>query len=87
MLHRVQQIIDASVALGRKVSFVGRSMVRNMGIAKDLGFLTVDDDDVVDIAAAEMLPAERVTLVTTGTQGERWPRCRGCRAESIAASL
>ena len=67
---RVQQIIDASVALGRKVSFVGRSMVRNMGIAKDLGFLTVDDDDVIDISAAEMLPAERVTLVTTGTQGE-----------------
>jgi ribonuclease J len=67
---RVQQIVDASVALGRKVSFVGRSMVRNMGIAKDLGFLTVDDDDVVDIAAAELLPADRVTLVTTGTQGE-----------------
>ncbi len=67
---RVQQIIDASVALGRKVSFVGRSMVRNMGIAKDLGFLTVDDDDVIDIAAAEMLPPARVTLVTTGTQGE-----------------
>jgi ribonuclease J len=67
---RVQQIIDASVALGRKVSFVGRSMVRNMGIAKELGFLTVDDDDIVDIAAAEMLPPERVTLVTTGTQGE-----------------
>ncbi len=67
---RVQQIIDASVALGRKVSFVGRSMVRNMGIAKDLGFLTVDDDDVIDIAAAEMMPPERVTLVTTGTQGE-----------------
>src|SRR6195952_3425176 len=67
---RVQQIIDASVALGRKVSFVGRSMVRNMGIAKDLGFLSIDDDDVIDIAAAELLPAERVTLVTTGTQGE-----------------
>ena len=67
---RVQQIIDASVALGRKVSFVGRSMVRNMGIAKDLGFLNVADDDVVDISAAEMLPADRVTLVTTGTQGE-----------------
>jgi ribonuclease J len=67
---RVQQIIDASVALGRKVSFVGRSMVRNMGIAKELGFLTVADDDVIDIGAAEMLAPERVTLVTTGTQGE-----------------
>jgi ribonuclease J len=67
---RVQQIIDASVALGRKVSFVGRSMVRNMGIARELGFLNVTDDDVVDIGAAEMMPADRITLVTTGTQGE-----------------
>lgn len=67
---RVQQIIDASVALGRKVSFVGRSMVRNMGIARDLGFLDVADDDVIDIGAAEMMPADRITLVTTGTQGE-----------------
>jgi ribonuclease J len=67
---RVQQIIDASVALGRKVSFVGRSMVRNMGIAKELGYLKVADNDVIDIGAAEMMPPERVTLVTTGTQGE-----------------
>jgi ribonuclease J len=66
----VQQIIDASVALGRKVSFVGRSMVRNMGIAKELGYLSVADDDVIDIGAAEMMAPERVTLVTTGTQGE-----------------
>jgi ribonuclease J len=67
---RVQQIINAAVALGRKVSFVGRSMVRNMGIAKELGYLTVDDDDIVDIGAAEMMAPERVVLVTTGTQGE-----------------
>ncbi|ANW64380.1 MULTISPECIES: ribonuclease J [Mycolicibacterium] len=67
---RVQQIIDAAVALGRKVSFVGRSMVRNMAIAKELGFLTVADDDVLDIGAAEMMPADRVVLITTGTQGE-----------------
>ncbi|MDT5196337.1 MAG: ribonuclease [Mycobacterium sp.] len=67
---RVQQIIDASVALGRKVSFVGRSMVRNMGIARDLGFLNVADDDVIDIGAAEMMAADRIVLVTTGTQGE-----------------
>jgi ribonuclease J len=67
---RVQQIIDASVALGRKVSFVGRSMVRNMGIARELGFLQVADDDVLDIGAAELMPPERVVLITTGTQGE-----------------
>ncbi|OBG22879.1 ribonuclease J [Mycolicibacterium celeriflavum] len=68
---RVQQIIDASVALGRKVAFVGRSMVRNMGIAKELGYLTLtNDDDIIDIGAAEMMAPERVVLVTTGTQGE-----------------
>jgi len=67
---RVQQIIDAAVALGRKVSFVGRSMVRNMGIARELGYLDVASDDVIDIGAAELLPADRVVLVTTGTQGE-----------------
>ena len=67
---RVQQIIDAAVSLGRKVSFVGRSMVRNMGIARDLGFLQVADDDVLDIGAAELMPPERMVLITTGTQGE-----------------
>jgi ribonuclease J len=45
-------------------------MVRNMGIAKELGYLSVADDDVIDIGAAEMMAPERVTLVTTGTQGE-----------------
>jgi ribonuclease J len=69
-VDRVQQITDAAVALGRKVSFVGRSMVRNMGIARELGFLTVSDDDLLDIGAAEVMPPERVVLVTTGTQGE-----------------
>lgn len=69
-VDRIQQIIDAAVALGRRVSFVGRSMVRNMGIAKDLGYLTVDDRNVVDIAVAEELPPDQVVLITTGTQGE-----------------
>ena len=58
----MQQIIDAAVALGRKVSFVGRSMVRNMGIARELGYLHVDDDDLMDIGAAEMMAPGRVVL-------------------------
>jgi ribonuclease J len=69
-VDRVQQIIDAATALGRRVSFVGRSMLRNMAIARELGFLRVDDRDVVDIAMAEEMPPEQVVLITTGTQGE-----------------
>ncbi|HVQ98604.1 MAG TPA: ribonuclease J, partial [Mycobacterium sp.] len=69
-VDRVQQIIDAAVALGRRVSFVGRSMLRNMGIARELGFLRIDDSDLIDIGAAEMMPPDRVVLITTGTQGE-----------------
>jgi ribonuclease J len=69
-VDRVQQIIDASTALGRRVSFVGRSMVRNMGIARELGFLRVADSDLMDIGAAEMMPPDQIVLITTGTQGE-----------------
>lgn len=69
-VDRVQQIVDAAVALGRQVSFVGRSMVRNMGIARELGFLQVADADLIDIGTAETMPPERVVLITTGTQGE-----------------
>jgi ribonuclease J len=69
-VDRVQQIIDAAVALGRRVSFVGRSMVRNMGIARELGFLRAADSDLIDIGAAEMMPPEKIVLITTGTQGE-----------------
>jgi ribonuclease J len=69
-VDRVQQIVDAAIALGRRVSFVGRSMLRNMAIARELGFLHVDDRDVVDIAMAEEMMPGQVVLITTGTQGE-----------------
>lgn len=69
-VDRVQQICDAAVALGRRVSFVGRSMVRNMAIARELGFLTIEDRDVVDISAAEQMGPDQILLITTGTQGE-----------------
>ena len=69
-VHRIQQVLDAAHASGRKVAFVGRSMVRNMGIARDLGYLLVPDGLIVDIKALEKLPANRITLVCTGSQGE-----------------
>jgi ribonuclease J len=69
-IHRVQQAIDAAVEAGRKVCFVGRSMVRNMPIARELGFLSYHDADVVSLAELEQLPPERGALVCTGSQGE-----------------
>ncbi|MDQ6649904.1 MAG: ribonuclease J [Actinomycetota bacterium] len=69
-VHRVQQVLDAAAAHNRKVAFVGRSMVRNMGVARDLGLLTVPDKLVVDLKVLDDLPAAQVVLVCTGSQGE-----------------
>ncbi|MHB1739077.1 MAG: ribonuclease J [Actinomycetes bacterium] len=69
-VHRIQQILDAAHQHGRKVAFVGRSMVRNMGIARDLGYLKVPPGLVVDLKAVERLPDDKVTWVCTGSQGE-----------------
>ena len=69
-MHRVQQVLDAAVAAGRHVALVGRSMVRNMGIARDLGLLHVPDNLLVDLNVAEDLPSRRVLLISTGSQGE-----------------
>jgi len=69
-VHRVQQVIDAAVANERKVALVGRSMVRNMGIAAELGYLRVPDGVLVDLKQIEKLPDDRVVLMCTGSQGE-----------------
>ena len=69
-VHRIQQVLDAAHEHGRKVAFVGRSMVRNMGLARDLGYLTVPPGLVVDLKALEKLPDNRITLICTGSQGE-----------------
>lgn len=69
-VHRVQQIMDAAAEHGRKVAYVGRSMVRNMGIARDLGYLTVPPGLLVDAKALAEMPADKVVLISTGSQGE-----------------
>ncbi|ABK53274.1 beta-lactamase domain protein [Acidothermus cellulolyticus 11B] len=69
-VHRVQQVLDAAAAFGRKVAFVGRSMVRNMGVARDLGYLQVPGDLLVDAREIDALPPEKVVLISTGSQGE-----------------
>jgi ribonuclease J len=69
-VHRIQQVLDAAHHHGRKVAFVGRSMVRNMGIARDLGYLNVPQGLVVDLKVLEKLPANKVAVICTGSQGE-----------------
>ncbi|MEU3846548.1 ribonuclease J [Micrococcus terreus] len=69
-IHRIQQVLDAAHASGRKVAFVGRSMVKNMGIAKDLGYLRVPRGLLVDFKKLQSMPDDKVALVCTGSQGE-----------------
>jgi len=69
-VHRVQQVLDTAEQFKRKVGFVGRSMVRNMGAARDLGYLRVPADMIVDAREIDELPPEQVVLVSTGSQGE-----------------
>ena len=69
-VHRVQQILDTAAKHGRKVAFVGRSMVRNMGVARELGYLHVPGGLMVEVKALEDLPDDKIVLVCTGSQGE-----------------
>jgi len=72
-VHRVQQVMDTAARHGRKVALVGRSMVRNMGVARDLGYLRVPSVPgglIVDLRDAEELPPDQIVLISTGSQGE-----------------
>ena len=69
-VHRVQQVFDVAARNGRRIALVGRSMVRNMGIAVDLGLLHVPDGLLVDLHEAMELPEREVLFVSTGSQGE-----------------
>lgn len=69
-VHRVQQVLDASVAHGRRVALVGRSMVRNMAIAAELGYLHVPDGVLIDLKKVDTLRDDEIVLMCTGSQGE-----------------
>ncbi|MGH3294799.1 MAG: ribonuclease J [Trebonia sp.] len=69
-VHRVQQVLNTAAKHRRKVAFVGRSMVRNMGVARDLGYLHVPGGLLIDLREAEEMPPGEVVLISTGSQGE-----------------
>ncbi len=69
-IHRVQQIIDVAVQYQRKVAFIGRSMVRTMAIARDLGYLHVPGDTIIAVDELEKYDDSQTVLISTGSQGE-----------------
>ena len=69
-VHRIQQVIDAAHKNNRKIAFVGRSMVRNMGVAGDLGYLSIPPGLTVSIDQAARMHPSQVVIISTGSQGE-----------------
>jgi ribonuclease J len=69
-VHRVQQVMDAAVEHHRKVVYVGRSMLRNMGVARDLGYLKVPDNTLIDLRDIDNHRPQDVVIISTGSQGE-----------------
>jgi ribonuclease J len=69
-IHRIQQVVDAAYQHGRKLAVVGRSMVNVVNIASDLGYLNVPKDLIIEPDEINRLPAHRVAVISTGSQGE-----------------
>lgn len=69
-IHRVQQVADVAASCGRKILLNGRSMVKNVQIARDLGYLNINDEQLMDLKELPHLPPEQVCIISTGSQGE-----------------
>lgn len=69
-IHRVQQIVDVAVKYNRRVAFIGRSMVRTMAIARDLGYLRVPGSTIIAVDELEKYADDETVLISTGSQGE-----------------
>lgn len=69
-IHRIQQVVEAALACGRKILVNGRSMVANIATARQLGYLYVPDDALIELRQLRDLPREQLLIITTGSQGE-----------------
>lgn len=69
-MYRIQSVINAALKNGRKVCFNGRSMLRIIETSIELGYIKIDDDDIVEIENVNNYPDEKITIITTGSQGE-----------------
>ena len=69
-VHRIQQVVDGAARFNRKIVFLGRSMVRNMELAKNLGYLKVEDKMILPVEEIGKIPESQLVVMTTGSQGE-----------------
>jgi ribonuclease J len=69
-IHRVQQVVDAAESLGRRVALLGRSMVKNVNIGRDLGHIKIPKDMLLDGRRLDDVPDDELVIITTGSQGE-----------------
>ena len=69
-INRLQQICDAARKCGRKVVVTGRSMLTNTRVARELGYLNIDDADIIDAFDIDNLPDDKIVVMCTGSQGE-----------------
>ena len=86
-VHRVQQIIDVAVRNNRKIAFVGRSMVRNMALASDLGYLTIPDRALISSDEMTDMPDDQTVLICTGSQGEPMAALARIANQDLAISV
>ena len=69
-VHRIQQVVDGAMRFNRKIAFLGRSMVRNVELARELGYLKIDKKMMVPIEDIGRVPDNQLVILTTGSQGE-----------------
>ncbi len=69
-IHRIQQIIDEAVKIGRKVAVIGRSMQNVVQVASELGYLTVPENTLIEMEQINKYPNDKLVIITTGSQGE-----------------
>ena len=69
-IHRLQQVCDCATAVGRKVVVTGRSMVTNTKIARELGYLRIADENIIDAYNVDEIPEDKIVVLCTGSQGE-----------------
>lgn len=75
-IHRLQQVVEAAVANGRKIAVFGRSMDSAISIGQDLGYIVAPKDTFIDVQQLNRMPANKVTILVQAAKVNQWQHCR-----------